>query len=206
MIFTRSMTEIATRLKINNEMIERIEEVKLLGLWITTWLDWDKNTREMCRRAYARMTMLTKLKYVGVGKADLIDIYILYIRSILEYCSTVWHSTLTAEQSHNIENVQKVSLKIILGSEYNGYTNSLKSIGLETLQRRREERCLNFGLKCLLHPLHSTMFPINPQLENTVKTRHREHFKVNRAYSESYRMSAIPFIQRKLNAYVSSKQ
>ena len=70
------MTEIATRLKINNETIERIGEVKLLGLWITTWLDWDKNTREMCRRAYARMTMLIKLKYVGVGKADLIDIYI----------------------------------------------------------------------------------------------------------------------------------
>ena len=41
---------------------------------------------------------------------------------------------------------------------------------------------------------------------NAVKTRHKEHFKMNRGYSESYRMSAIPFIQRKFNAYVSGKE
>ena len=80
--------------------------MKLLGFWITTWLDWDKNTKEMCKKVYARMTMLTKLKYVGVPTTDLLKIYILYIRSILEYCSTVWHSTLTVQQITDIESAE----------------------------------------------------------------------------------------------------
>ena len=108
MVFSHSETEFETRLTLNNKTIDRIEEVKLLGVWLTTWLDWDKNTREICRKAYARMTMVTKLKYVGVPTSDLIEIYILYIRSILEYCSTVWHSTLTVDQSKQIGRVQKL--------------------------------------------------------------------------------------------------
>ena len=84
MVFSRSTTEMATRLTLCGQTIDRIEETKLVGVWVTTWLDWEKNTREICKRAYARMTMLTKLKYVGVPTYDLLDIYILYIRSLLE--------------------------------------------------------------------------------------------------------------------------
>ena len=143
--------------------------------------------------------MLTKLKYVGVPTADLIHIYLLYIRSLLEYCSVVWHSTLTVQQSDNLERVQKLSLKIILGQYYDGYENALKWSGLERLVERREQRCLKFGLKSLLHPVHSKMFPINPLTDkNLPGTRHREHFVVNKAKSEYYKKSAIPHIQRQL--------
>ena len=161
-----------------------------------------KNTKEICKSAYARMTMLTKLKYVGTSVNDLIDIYILYIRSILEYCSVVWHSTLTVEQSNQIEAVQKLCLKIILGEGYTDYKTALEITGLDTLESRREGRCLKFGLRCLLHPIHKSMFPVNPNMQNPHTIRRREHFKVNKAKSESYRMSAIPYIQRKLNSYV----
>ena len=44
MVFSRSETEFATRLAINGNTIDRIEEIKLTGVWLTTWLDWDKNT------------------------------------------------------------------------------------------------------------------------------------------------------------------
>ena len=133
MVFSRSETEFATRLSLNGKTIDRIEETKLVGVWLTTWLDWDKNCREMCKSAYARMTMLTKLKYVGVPTEDLLNIYILYVRSLLEYCSVVWHSTLTVEQGKNLENVQKLCLKVILGDNYNGYENALTDCCLDKL-------------------------------------------------------------------------
>ena len=57
--------------------------------------------------------MLTKLKYVGVNTEELINIYILYVRSLLEYCAVVWHSTLTVEQKNNLESVQKLCLNPI---------------------------------------------------------------------------------------------
>ena len=206
MLFSRSNTEIATRLSLNAKTIDRIEEVKLLGVWVTTWLDWDRNTAEICKRAYARLTLLTKLKYVGVPTDDLVHIYILYIRSVLEYCSVLWHSTLTEEQSHNIERVQKTCLKVILGSQYEDYQKALEQCGLQPLTERRELRCLQFGLKSLVHPIHSEMFPINPNiLKSPHNTRNPEHFLVNKARSESYRMSAIPYIQRMLNQYVKNQ-
>ena len=65
-VFSRSGTEIATRLTLNGKTLDRIEEIKLVGVWLTSWLDWEKNTKELCKKAYARMTMLTKLKYAGV--------------------------------------------------------------------------------------------------------------------------------------------
>ena len=51
MIFTRSNTEFATRLALNGNILERIEEIQLVGVWLTTYLDWDKNTCELCRKA-----------------------------------------------------------------------------------------------------------------------------------------------------------
>ena len=207
MVFSRSEKEFATRLTLDGNTIDRVEETKLVGVWLTTWLDWEKNTREICKKAYARMTMITKLKYVGVSTDDLLHIYILYIRSLLEYCSVVWHSTLTGDMTHDIENVQKVCLKVILGENYAGYDDALELCGLDKLSVRREEKCLKFGLKSLLHPVHSRMFPVNAHvLENTLNTRNNEHFKVNWAKSESYRHSAIPYIQRQLNEYVKKQQ
>ena len=98
MIFSRSQSEFATRLSVNGQTLDRVEAVKVVGVWLTTWLDWERNTSEICRRAYARDTMLTKLKYAGVKIQDLINIYVLYIRSVLEYCSVLWHSTLTVKE------------------------------------------------------------------------------------------------------------
>ena len=98
----------------------------------------------------------------------------------------------------------KLCLKILLGSEYSGYDQALEACGLERLSVRRQQKCLNFGLKSLLHPVHAKMFPINPQLDSH-DTRNQEHFTVNWAGSESYGESAIPYIQRMLNEYVKNQ-
>ena len=41
-------------------------------MWITEDLNWEQNTKEICRKAYSRMSMLTKLKYVGTNTEDLL--------------------------------------------------------------------------------------------------------------------------------------
>ena len=121
MVFSRSETEVATRLSVNGKTLDRIEEGKIVGVRVTTWLDWTKNTSKICKKAYAWVTMLTKLKYAGIGDLEIVNIYILYIRSVLEYCSVVCHSTLTEEPTQTIERVKKTCLKIILGKAYQNY-------------------------------------------------------------------------------------
>ena len=94
----------------NDIKLDHVHDARLLGLLITDNLKWDLNTKDICKRAYARLSksMVTKLKYVGVQQDDLIDVYCMFVRSLLEYCFAVWHSTLTQEQSADIERVPRL--------------------------------------------------------------------------------------------------
>ena len=65
MVFSRAQADFATRLSINNINIDRISVSKILGIWISDDLTWTKNCQEICRKAYARLSMITKLRYVG---------------------------------------------------------------------------------------------------------------------------------------------
>ena len=204
MIFSRSKLNFGTRLSMNNTKLEQKNTTKLLGVHISDDLDWSKNTTEICKKSFSRMAMLTRLKYVGTSVEDLIDIYSLFIRSAAEYCSVAFHSSLTSEQSRNIERIQKTALKIILGDSYISYDSALEMVGLTTLSERRQKRCLDFALKSIKHQRNSRMFPSST---NSIhENRKHEPFIVKFPKTEAYRKSAIPHCQRLLNAHFLSKK
>ena len=198
MLFTRSRTDFATRFNVDGVKIDQLTEAKICGLWITDDLKWEKNSREITRGAFARVSMLTKLKYVGVCVEDLINVYILFIRSLLEYCSVVWHSSLTIESMSMLERVQKTSLRVILGEMYVCYEAALEMCNLKTLYERREDRCLSFAKKCIKHPVNKRIFPLNTNCHD-LHARSKEKFTVQFARTDTLRKSAIPYIQRRLN-------
>ena len=182
MIFSRSETDFATRLKINNQNLEKLSVTKLLGVWLSDDMSWSRNCSEICVKAYSRLSMLTKLKYVGVNTEDLIDIYVLYIRSITEYCSVAFHSSLTIEQSNKLERIQKVCLRVILGEMHVNYDAAMEMCGLDTLFSRRVKKCLSFSLKSVKHQRNNRLFPLNKQTYGQ-DCKPREMFHVNWASS-----------------------
>ena len=200
MVITRKKNTFATRLKLDNKAVERKSEIRHLGVWLSENMSWDKNISEICKKAYARIRMLTKLKYVGTSQQDLVLLYCLHIRSITEYCSTAFHSSLTTKQTNKLEAIQKTCLRIILGENYFSYESALNSTGLLSLKARREKRELTFALKCAKHPTNSSMFPLNPS-QDPHNMRNREKFQVNQAKTETYRTSTIPHLQRRLNSH-----
>ena len=76
--------------------------------------------------------------------------------------------------------------------------------GLQTLCERRDERCLNFGIKAIKHPRNSRFFPLNPNINNGT-TFLGEKFIVNYGRTEDYRQSTIPYCQRLLNSHFNNK-
>jgi hypothetical protein len=143
MVFSRCKEQFITRLTVNNNKIDQKNVAKILGCWIDEDPGkWQTNTKELCKSAYSRMSMLSKLRYVGVSTEDLLEIYTLFIRSRAEYLSVVWHSSLTAQQTNKIENIQKTNLKIILGDNFIDYPAALEMTALEELSIRRQKRCL----------------------------------------------------------------
>jgi hypothetical protein len=202
MIVTNVKEDIATRLSLDGNLLKKEKVICHLGLWIAEDLTWNKNTSEICKKAYSRMKMLTKLKILGTKTEDLIDIYWLYIRSQTEYCSTVFHSSLTEKLSKKIESIQKTSLKVILGDNYISYEAAMEMCGLESLSQRRENRCLKFGIWCSRNITTSATFPCNPTTD-THNIRKREFYKVNSSRTEFYKKSAIPYIHRKPNDHMA---
>ena len=134
----------------------------------------------------------------NVPQTDLIIVYKLFIRSILEQSCVVWHSSITNEEDNDIERVQKVCLKIILKEGYESYQQAMETTNLEKLSQRREKLCLNFARKCLENNKTRHMFPLNSSFHSMPK-RSEERFHVKHSRTARLANSAIPYLQRLLN-------
>ena len=140
--------------------------------------------------------------YVGVVSEDLIEIYILFIRSLTEYCSSSFHSSLNLRL---VQKLKAVQCRVILGDMYISHMAALEMCGLDTLFTRRENRSLLFALKCTKHIINTAMFPENNSLD-THSIRQTEKFEVNKARTEAYKISTIPYLQRRLNSHFKKKE
>ena len=178
--------------------METVQETKLLGTVISNDLKWTKNTHNIVKRANARMQLLRKISNFGASYDDLKNIYILYIRSLLEQSCTVWHSGLSDENKEDLERVQKSALKLILKENYKSYENALNILEMETLDDRRRDLCLDFAKKCLKNEKMKKYFPENKK-EHQMITRFEEEYQIDSTNTERLRNSPIIYMQRLLN-------
>ena len=202
--FTKNL-QFTTNLEVNNEPIEVVEETKLLGTYITKDLKWDKNTAEIVKSAWRRIQILFKAASFTTSVLDLKSIYLTFIRSILEKSAVVWHSSLSKNNRITLERVQKAAVKVILGNAYTNYSESLKKLHLQTLDKTREKLCLSFAKKCLKNEKVRGMFP-KKESNHKMKKRSEESFKVNFARTKRYKKSAIPYMVKLLNIEAEEKR
>ena len=195
--FTRDH-QFSTEIKLKNENLEVIDKTKLLGAIITSDLKWHENTKFLVKKANRKMIMLHKFAKFTQNKSHLIHIFKSQVRGVLEYCSTVWHNSLTEADCNDIERVQKAAMRLIMGNKYQGYKEALQYMSLETLKERREKMALNFAKKSLRLDKFSELFPFN-NAKHLMKKRNHEKYAVTNANTERYRKSAVPFLQRLLN-------
>ena len=190
--------QFTTRLSVNNHPIEVIKSTRLLGTVVQDNLCWDLNTKEIVKKANARMELLRKVAAFCDNQDELKNIYILFVRSILEQSATVWHSSLSEENKNDLERVQKTALKVIMGQRYKSYRNALNQMNLENLNDRRENLCLTFAQRSSRHPKMRKMFPLKEK-SLSMSTRNPEKYKVQHALNERLRKSPIIYMQNLLN-------
>ena len=193
--------QFTTSLKIDDEVLDIVEEAKLLGVIITNDLKWNSNTEYLVKRANSRMELLRRVAEFTTSTSDLKTIYVMYIRSILEQSCVVWHSSLSNQNSEDLERIQKSALKIILGTKYRSYKEALQQIDLESLKERREKLCLRFAEKCIEseNPRINKIFTVKAKYHQ-MNTRKNNCFNVDFARTERSKTSAIPYMQRLLNS------
>ena len=193
--FTRNY-QFSTRIELEDTPIQEITECKLLGVIIQNDLSFKKNTQSLIKKAYARMIILEKLYEFNMPVEEMINIYILFIRSVLEQSCVVWHSSLSEDDHIALERVQKVAMRIILDSQYTDYSSALIQTKLDTLRSRRKYLCLKFAKTCVKKGKLNDLFPL---INKNVNTRPHEKFYVTRAKTERLAKSTVPYLQRLLN-------
>jgi hypothetical protein len=194
--YTRNY-QFATRIYLNSTLLETISETRLLGTIVSADLTWHKNSQYLTQRGYSKMTILRKLYEFNIPEEDLVMIYCLYIRSVLEYNSSVWFSSITQEESNDIERVQRCACRIILKEEFTTYESALSRLNLQNLSERRKTLALRFAKKCTENDRFAGLFTVNDK--DLLNFRNPEKYDVKFARKLRLCKSSIPAMQRLLN-------
>ena len=181
--------------------LELVSETKLLGLHITSNLKWKSNTYKMITKANQRLWILRRLKILGAQQNSLVDVYIKQIRSILEFGVPVWQGSITVHERADIERVQKMAARIILGRSYHSYEDALLTLKIECLESRRVKLCLNFALKAEVHPKFKHWFKENTRTYNT-RRKKSKYLEVHFNHAR-YEKSPLGYLTRLLNNHYS---
>ena len=95
--------------EIDENGIEVVEEIRVLGLIVRSDLKWSSNTEHITIKGFHRLWELRRLKNLGADKLRLVDVYIKQVRSVLEIAVPAWHPGLTCGDKVDIERVQRAN-------------------------------------------------------------------------------------------------
>ena len=170
-------------------ILECLEETKLLGINLQSDLKWNSNTQAICLKAMGKMWLLRRLKLFKLEPELLLDYYLKEIRPLVEQGVPMWNSGLTRAQVGDIENVQKVALKIILEDNYISYDVAYTLLSVSPLEYRRTDLSTNFAIKLYKSPRSSEYFE---PAKNCEKTRSDQNLLVHEKLSNTRRCKNAP--------------
>ena len=131
----------------DGNVVSSQSNLKVLGFHFSDRPDVSAQVDAICRKYRSRIWTLRHLHHRGFSQEDLLKVYKSTILPCHDYCSNVFHSSLTLSQSVVLERLQSKALKAIYGYEPS-YTALVEKSGLTTLRARRDAREIAFARKC----------------------------------------------------------
>ena len=106
-------------------------------------LSWDENCSMLIKKVNTRMQLLRGIKSFGASVDEMVHLWILFCRSVIEQSCVVWTTSLTQENIENLERTQKTFAKLVFREKYQNYEDVLLKLNLDSLELKRT----NLGLK-----------------------------------------------------------
>ena len=164
----------------NGEILEVVEETRLLGLVLTPDLRWFSNTKSIYIKAISKMWLLRRMKRIKMDPQLIFDYYIKEVRVLAEQGVVIWNSGLTKGQINDLEKIQKVAFKIILGDDYRSYDAACTFFNVTHLTDRRLQLCTSYALKLFQSDRSSEYFTHhNPIMQTRQESQLVVENKVN---------------------------
>ena len=112
-----------------------VTSAKILGQNVSSYSKWNSHIDSVIEKAKRRPYSLSQRKRSGLGTRELVQFFCTCIRPITEYASPVFHDSLPAYLSNELEGVQKRAMRIIF--PFCSYKESLVESNLIELSDRR---------------------------------------------------------------------
>ena len=201
MLFNRAKSvDFQPKVLLNGKLLDVVNFTKLLGVMISSDMKWNKNVEYISGRVRKKLWTLRRTKELGGTSEDLLMIYKLQIRCLTEIACPAWNGALTVKNIKDLERLQKISLRIILGSSYTSYDNSLKILKLQTLTERRKELCASFARKTSANPKFTKWFIKNTRfVKNSRQNRKVNQYHLPKARTSAYEKSPLFYLANLLN-------
>ena len=199
MQFNFSKSQINHNYSINNSLVHCVDELNLLGVIISKDLKWYSNTNFLVTKCNRKFFMFAKLKSFRASREDLLRVWVSYLRPICEYAAPVWHSSISVAESSKIERIQKRAVRIILGGDYNSYSDALESLNIPSMYQRREMLCSKFANNVLSSPKFRYLLPDLRKSGRSLRSANRRKVKEIKCNTTRYYRSAVPYLARLIN-------
>ena len=94
--------QFSTRLELEGKNIEMVNSMKILGTIVRSDLSWDDNCELLIKKVNARMQLLRGVQGFGASIKEMVHLWTVFCRSVLEQSCAVWSSSLTQEKKKTI--------------------------------------------------------------------------------------------------------
>ena len=172
--------------------------MKILGTIVNDKMSWDDNCQHLIKKVNARMQLLRGVQSFGATRSEMVHLWTVFCRSVLEQSCAVWHSSLTQENIDDLERTQKSFCKMVLKEHYNSYEEALLNLDMDSLHERRNNFQLKFAKSGIKYDKLNDLLPETEKIRK-IETRNHENFKVDFAHTERLKKSSIIAMQRQLN-------
>ena len=181
----------------NGSEVKGGDRLKQLGFNFGTYPNASVQVEHMRKKFRGRLWMIRHLQKAGLTPAELLRVYRVFLLSVLDFASVVYHPILTAEQSAQLEALQRSAMKLIFGRT-RSYDEILAEESVERLRDRRERMTDKFILKAAKnHRIKDTWFPKRGIIGHDLRRDvfyHEAFARTSRLYN-----SPIFYYRRRLN-------
>jgi len=153
----------------------------------------DDHVTATTSKAGKKLWFMKQLRRAGVCQDDLLYYYQAVVRTVLEHASPRWQTSLTKEQTKQLEDVQRRALQIIFGNI--PYDEARHTCDILSLAERRQELGKRFSQKIIKDKSNVLFYLLPAKRDVQLMTRRhcaRQHPTIY-AWTNRYKNSFILF-------------
>ena len=200
MIFSNKLLNNSPPLLFNNNIIDRTNTHRHLGVYLTPNLDWSTQINDICIKANRKLSVLRSVKFLKRNTLDIL--YKITVRSIIDYSLPIYSNNLKMTDIARLDRLQYKAGKLVSGALH--YTNRQKlneELGWENFQTRIKFLGLTLFQKIHLHQTRPLVRKCMTKIDYERKylTRSKVGYAPYPNFGAKYENSFFPFMTKLWN-------